>query len=294
MKTVRDRKAWLAGPNTECQPPADTRNRPVRLVLLGAPGVGKGTQAELLCRSVNACHLSVTDIFEAAKALEDGERTVAVDAALRCMRRGELLRDEIALGLLSERAGCLRCHGGFVLDGFPRTVKQAEALDELLTSHGSELDAVVSYELPGDHLAARLNGRRTCSICRTVFHTEARPPVSPGVCDHCAGMLYEREDDSAEAVRARVQAYERDMRPVLEFYRGKSLLLTVPAQGPPEEICERTLAWLQKPMEPDRSQKPPNGSVLKEPSPLAEVRSGLLTHARCAEGCQGLASTTKR
>ena len=148
MAPKRDRKAWLKGGTAVCDEPAEPSASPRRLVLLGAPGVGKGTQAELLCARLGACHLSTGDIFRAAKSLEACDRTTALTAALEYMRRGELVPDNTVLALVAERVGCLRCEGGFLLDGFPRTVAQAEALEKLLKSQKLKLDAVLSYELP--------------------------------------------------------------------------------------------------------------------------------------------------
>ena len=208
METKRDRKAWLKGGAAQCDtPPLDSKT-PRRLVLLGAPGVGKGTQAELLGARLGACHLSTGDIFRTAKGLDACERTPAMTAALEYMRRGELVPDETVLALVAERGGCLGCCGGFLLDGFPRTVAQADALDKLLKEQRVKLDAVLSYELPLEQIVARLSGRRTCAGCKAVFHLEARPPKVKGVCDHCGGSLYQREDDRPESIRVRMQAYE--------------------------------------------------------------------------------------
>lgn len=212
-----------------------------RLVLLGAPGVGKGTQAELLCAKLGACHLSTGDIFRAAKAMEPSERTPALTAALEHMRRGDLVPDETVLALVAERVGCLRCEGGFLLDGFPRTVTQAEALERLLAGEKVKLDAVLSYELPLEQVVSRLSGRRTCAGCKAVFHIQTRPSKVEGVCDHCGGKLYQREDDRPESIRVRMEAYERSTAPLAEFYRQRKLLLPISAEGSPEEIFNRTL-----------------------------------------------------
>jgi adenylate kinase len=235
METLRDRRAWITG----------GIRSPHRLVLLGAPGVGKGTQAELLCANLGACHLSTGDIFRAAKALDASERTPALTAALDYMRRGELVPDETVLALVTERVGCLRCQGGFLLDGFPRTVAQAKALEELLTGEKLKLDAVLSYDLPLEQIVLRLSGRRTCPNCKAVFHVETRPPKLPGICDHCGGQLYQREDDRPEAIRVRMEAYERSTAPLADFYRRRNLLLSIPADGSPEQIFQRTLDALK-------------------------------------------------
>ncbi len=245
MEPKRDRRKWLRGGMARCELPPKRQPRPARLVLLGAPGVGKGTQADLLCARLGACHLSTGDIFRGAKALAAGARTPALTTALEHMRRGELVPDETVLALVSERADCLRCPGGFLLDGFPRTVAQAEALEELLSRQKVGLGAVLSYELPLEKVVARLSGRRTCPNCKAVFHVEARPPKLEGVCDHCGAKLYQREDDRPESIRVRMEAYEKSTAPLAEFYRRRNLLMAIPAEGTPEEIFERTLAALK-------------------------------------------------
>lgn len=244
MQTIRDRKAWLQGPGADCNELPEHPDRPRRLVLLGAPGVGKGTQAEMLSARLGACHLSTGDIFRAAKALPACQRTPALTDALQYMRRGDLVPDQTVLALVAERVNCLRCDGGFLLDGFPRTVAQAEALERLLKKHKLRLDAVVSYELPIEKVVARLGGRRTCPECKAVFQVEARPPKIEGICDHCGGKLVQREDDRPESVRVRMKAYEKSTAPLADFYSARNLLRSVSAEGAPEEICERTLGLL--------------------------------------------------
>jgi adenylate kinase len=245
MEIKRDRKAWIRGGTARCEPLPKGNGSPRRLVLLGAPGVGKGTQAELLCANLGACHLSTGDIFRAAKAIDPAERTPALTAALDYMRRGDLVPDETVLAMVAERVGCLRCDGGFLLDGFPRTVAQAEALEKLLTGEHLKLDAVLSYELPLEQVVARLSGRRTCPGCKAVFHVETRPPKVAGVCDHCGGKLYQREDDRPESIRVRMEAYERSTAPLADFYKRRKLLFPIPANGSPEEIFKRTLGALK-------------------------------------------------
>ena len=246
MRNLRDRKAWLGSASANCDEPPAHLDQAKRLVLLGAPGVGKGTQAELLCEKLGTCHLSTGDLLRAAKALDDDERSAALTTAMRSMRRGELVSDATALGLVTERIGCIKCEGGFLLDGFPRTTVQAEALDALLTEHSSQLDAVISYDLPFEQIVERLSGRRTCSICRAVFHLASRPPKLEGFCDHCGGMLYQREDDSAQSIRVRIESYQQNTTPLIDYYRQKKLLLSVSALGTPEEICARTLSAIRQ------------------------------------------------
>ena len=244
METKPDRKAWLRGGGAACEPPPKPQRKLYRLVLLGAPGVGKGTQAELLSAKLGACQLSTGDIFRAAKSLPENERSPAINAALQYMRRGELVPDETVVAMVAERIGCLRCEGGFLLDGFPRTVAQAEALERLLDSQHLKLDAVLSYELPIEQVVARLGGRRTCSNCKAVFHLVNRPPKVPGVCDHCGGALYQREDDRPESVRVRMEAYEKSTAPLTEYYRRKRLLVPIEADGRPEAVFDRTMEAL--------------------------------------------------
>ena len=164
--------------------------QPRRLVLLGAPGIGKGTQAELLCKGLGTCHLSTRDVFRGAKSLDPCERSPALDAALQYMRRGDLVPDGTVLDMVKERLRCLTCQGGFLLDGFPRTVVQAEALSQMLQEQHVFLEAVLSYDLPLEQVVARLSGRRTCGKCKAVFHVTGRPPKKAGICDHCGGRLF--------------------------------------------------------------------------------------------------------
>ncbi|MGO8678915.1 MAG: adenylate kinase family protein [Limisphaerales bacterium] len=245
METKRDRKAWLRGGTAVCEPPPEKVKTPRRLVLLGAPGVGKGTQAELLAAKLGACQLSTGDIFRAAKSLEPGQRSPAITAALEFMRRGDLVPDGTVVDLVAERVGCLRCESGFLLDGFPRTVAQAGALEELLKKNNLKLDGVLSYELPIEKLVSRLAGRRTCPGCKAVFHVETRPPKVQGVCDHCGGALYQREDDRSESIRVRMDAYQKSTAPLADYYRDKGLLIPILAEGGPEDIFKRTLKALK-------------------------------------------------
>jgi adenylate kinase len=244
MQSQSNRNAWLKGGNARCEILPHPVGRPHHLVLLGAPGVGKGTQATLISERLGVCHLSTGDIFRAAKCSDECERTPAMTRALEFMRRGELVPDEIVLRLVSERAVCLRCRGGFLLDGFPRTVAQAEALEEVLTDQKGSLDAVVEYELPLEIIVARLSGRRTCSICKAVFHVDAVRPRIAGICDHCGSGLYQREDDRPESIRVRMDEYLKSTVPLEEYYRRRGLLVSVSAEGTPEQIFERTVAAL--------------------------------------------------
>ena len=246
MAQNHDRTAWLKGGDALCHTEPNGTAKPNRLVLLGAPGIGKGTQAELLCKNLGTCHLSTGDVFRAAKCLDDGERSPALDSALTFMKRGQLVPDATVLDMVRERTRCLRCPGGFLLDGFPRTVPQAEALAALLKEQNVPLNAVLSYELPIEQVVARLSGRRTCAGCKAVFHLQTRPPKVEGICDQCGGSLYQREDDRAEAIRVRMQAYEQSTVPLVDFYRRQNKLVSISAEGSPEEICRRSLEALER------------------------------------------------
>ncbi|HME33897.1 MAG TPA: nucleoside monophosphate kinase [Candidatus Sulfotelmatobacter sp.] len=251
----KDRAAWLRGPSAKCE--AAPVSGPAglaawRLVLLGAPGVGKGTQADLLHQRLGACHLSTGDVFRAAGSRSDCEQTPAMIEALGYMRRGALVPDSTVWEMVRERIECLRCGGGFILDGFPRTLAQAESLQQLMDSEKLALTAVVNYDLPFSEIVARLGGRRTCEKCKAVFHMTERPPKVAGCCDRCDGKLFQREDDRPASITVRLEAYERSTAPLIEFYKKLSLLVQVTATGSPDEICARTLALL----DPVRIERP--------------------------------------
>jgi adenylate kinase len=241
---VGDRIAWLKG-GTVCyaREPGESV-RPWRLVLLGAPGVGKGTQAELLSKRLGPCQLSTGEIFRAAKQHSNGDLSPAMKAALEYMRRGELVPDETVLDILRERAHCLQCPTGFLLDGFPRTATQARALQLMLKELDVKLDAVVSYELSTEQVIERISGRRICPQCKANYHLTAMPPRKDGVCDVCGAALIQREDDRPEAVRIRLEAYEKSTKPLEDFYRSLDLLVPVKVGTVPEVTFERTITAL--------------------------------------------------
>lgn len=236
------RSAWLQGPSVPCDIQAKL-GTPYRLVLLGAPGVGKGTQAELLTQRLGACHLSTGDLFRAATHSEC-EPSPAMKQALEFMRRGELVPDSTVWEMVCERSACLRCGGGFILDGFPRTLGQAESLGALMESEGISLTAVINYDLAPSEIVARLGGRRTCERCKSVYHETERPPKLPGVCDKCRGGLIQREDDRPESIQVRLETYVRSTAPLIDFYRRRGLLVQVEATGTPDEIYDKTVAML--------------------------------------------------
>jgi adenylate kinase len=241
-----DRIAWLQSPSSECSAVPAKRKNAWRLVLLGAPGVGKGTQAELLTERLHACHLSTGDVFRAASKRRDCDQSPAMKAALEYMRRGELVPDSTVWEMVRERSHCILNCGGFILDGFPRTLGQAESLRELMEKERLSLSAVVNYELPVHEIVQRLSGRRTCEKCKSVFNVKERPPKIEAVCDHCGGLLIQREDDRPEAITVRLEAYERSTAPLIQFYNNLGLLMPVVAKGSPDEILARTMDRMDK------------------------------------------------
>jgi adenylate kinase len=240
-----DRAGWLQGPPAECSAPPPETQSPWRLVLLGAPGVGKGTQADLLRERLGACHLSTGDVFRAAGSRSPCEQTPAMRAAIEHMRRGELVPDSTVWEMVRERSACIRCRGGFILDGFPRTLAQAEALKQHMENERLSISAVVNYELPLAEIVTRLSGRRTCKNCKAVFHVTRQPSRNEGTCDHCGGPLYQREDDRPESITVRLEAYDRSTEPLIRFYKDLGLLVSVPAAGSPDEICQLTMTALE-------------------------------------------------
>ena len=245
MNAKPDRAAWLKGGYVRCSVQLKPQPKKRRFVLLGPPGVGKGTQAVLLSEQLGVCHLSTGDVFRVAKMLL-GQRpcSPSMVRAVGYMNAGELVPDEIVLPLLAERASCLNCGGGFLLDGFPRTVGQAEALEKILAENETVLDAVLNYELPLEQIVARLSGRRTCPNCNRTFHIESLPPKRSGICDDCGVNLFQREDDRPETIRVRMEAYQKSTVPLTDFYRRQGLLVSISAGATPAATFERTLKTL--------------------------------------------------
>lgn len=239
-----NRAGWFTAGKVECDPIPPPREHPARIILLGPPGVGKGTQAVRLCARLRACHLSTGDVLRHAQCQHD--RSPAMQAAIECMTRGELVAEELIIELVRERAGCLRCQGGFLLDGFPRTLRQAQALDQILADLGIQLDAAVCFELPLDQIVDRLSGRRVCPKCRLTYHVTAQPPSAAGICDGCGAALEQRADDRPESIAVRMKLYEEETQPLLQHYERAGLLVRVMASGSPDEIHLRAIETLQR------------------------------------------------
>jgi adenylate kinase len=195
---------------------------------------------------LGTCHLSTGDLFRAAECHDAS--SPALRAAVEAMRRGELVSDDVVIELVREHGAALRCPQGFLLDGFPRTVAQAEALESILAEQGVALDAVLCYDLPLEEILVRLGGRRTCSACNAVYHETAAPPRVEGRCDLCGGQLVQREDDRPESIRVRMQAYDASTRPLMEYYRRAGKLLVVSAHGTPDAVMKRSLRALKRRM----------------------------------------------
>jgi adenylate kinase len=237
---VGKRAVWLNAGNSRCTVLPPPSKEAHRLVLLGAPGVGKGTQAELLHQWCGACHLSTGEIFRAANRLPLEERSASIRDALDYMDRGAAVPDQMVLALMWERLRCLHCGGGFLLDGFPRTLSQAEAFERLLRVEELPLTAAINYELPLDKIVERMAGRRVCSGCKGVFNFTDKSS-SPEFCPDCGAKLYQCEDDRPELIRIRIEAYHRTTKPLIEFYLQRCLLLTISAEGNAPEILRRTV-----------------------------------------------------
>lgn len=195
----------------------------MNLVLMGLPGAGKGTQAEKIVEKYGIPHISTGDMFRAAMK----EGTSLGLKAKSYMDKGELVPDDVTIGIVRERLGKADCEKGFLLDGFPRTVAQAEALEEILNELKRPIDAVLSIDVDQDQLMARLTGRRICKDCGSTYHVVYNPPKQEGVCDKCGGELYQRADDNEETVSNRLEVNLKQAKPLLDFYEEKGYLKTI-------------------------------------------------------------------
>ncbi|GAA0605229.1 adenylate kinase [Streptomyces crystallinus] len=214
----------------------------MRIVLVGPPGAGKGTQAAFLAKNLGIPHISTGDLFRAniSQGTELGKQAKAY------MDAGNLVPDEVTIGMAKDRMAQQDAQSGFLLDGFPRNVVQAEALDEALKADGVKLDAVLDLEVPEDEVVKRIAGRR---ICRTdsahVFHVAYNAPKTPGVCDICGGELYQRGDDTEDTVRKRLEVYHSETEPIIDYFRAQGLVVTISALGKVDEVTERAMHALK-------------------------------------------------
>jgi adenylate kinase len=243
LKNIENAR-WLRGSSSCSKPRFRERRSCWRLVLLGPPGVGKGTQSQLLKQRLGTCHLSTGDLFRAACSRVGCNPTPAVAEAMNYMRRGELVPDSTVWDMVRERTECLRCRVGFLLDGFPRTLPQAEQLQTFLEDALLPLSAVVEYKMPLDEIIKRLSGRRVCETCNAVFHVTSRPPKVEGVCNDCGGRLYQRPDDCPASISVRMEAYRNSTSPLIEYYKDLGLLTSIDADGSADQVFARTMGAL--------------------------------------------------
>ncbi|GAK60177.1 adenylate kinase [Candidatus Vecturithrix granuli] len=204
----------------------------MRLILLGPPGAGKGTQAQKLSQNYQIPQISTGDILR--QAVKDGTDTGKKAKAY--MDRGDLVPDDVILGIINDRIRAEDCQNGYIFDGFPRTVAQAEGLDVLLQQLNTLLDAVVYIDVPDDEVVARLSGRRTCKDCGALYHICYNPPATAGVCDACGGELFQRDDDNETTIRQRLSVYHDQTSPLIHYYAQRNLVKTIAGAGAPEEI----------------------------------------------------------
>ena len=214
----------------------------MRLILLGLPGVGKGTQAKILAQRQGLLHISTGDMFReaAAAGTELGKRAQEV------MSAGALVPDEVTIGMLLERIAKPDAAKGLMLDGFPRTIPQAEALDAALANEGSKIDSVLYIQVPEAELVARLTGRWSCGNCGAIYHMQSKPPKAAGVCDECGGALSQRADDQPATVNARLDTNRAWTEALAEYYSKQGKLQAIDGTGSPDDITARLEGALVK------------------------------------------------
>ena len=212
----------------------------MKIVMLGPPGAGKGTQADVLSEELGILHISTGDMFR--RAVKD-ETAMGLEAK-RYMDSGALVPDEVTIGIVRERIAMDDCAKGFILDGFPRTVYQAEALDDILMGWKASLDAVICISVDTETLIGRLSGRRTCKNCGALYHVSYNPPKAEGACDKCGGELFQRDDDREETVRRRLEVYGEQTLPLVDHYQEKGLLVDIRGNQDKDKVTEDILAAL--------------------------------------------------
>ncbi len=214
----------------------------MRVVLVGPPGAGKGTQAQFIASNLAIPKISTGDIFRynVSAGTELGQQAKAF------MDRGDLVPDEVTIAMVSDRLLEDDAQAGFLLDGFPRNVPQAETLRKLLAEWDARLDIVLELVVDDDEVVRRLSGRRTCRRCGRIWHILFEPPTRPGLCDDCGGELFQRDDDREETIRHRLDVYQKQTQPLISFYADEGILLGIDATGPVEEITERAMSALRR------------------------------------------------
>lgn len=214
----------------------------MNLILLGAPGAGKGTQAQYICEKYGIPQVSTGDMFRAAIK----NQTPMGKEAEGYLNSGKLVPDEVVVGLVKERLSQDDCQNGFVLDGFPRTVAQADALTQILPEIGKKLNGVLNFEVDQNILVERLSGRRVCRNCGATYHVDFAPTKEEGVCDKCSGETYQRADDSENTVRDRLKVYDDQTAPLIGYYREKNLIKDLNAVGSMDEIRQKIASLLEE------------------------------------------------
>ena len=209
----------------------------MQLLLMGPPGAGKGTQAAELVKKLNIPHISTGDMFRAAvkEGTELGKQAKAV------MDAGGLVPDEITIGIVRERLAKDDCKKGFILDGFPRTVEQADALKSILDNLGIKLSRVLNIHVPVSDLVERAVGRRICKKCGATYHVKFNPTREEGVCDNCGGELYQRKDDNEETMKNRLSAYESSTKPLIDYYKKAGIYTEIDGRQPIDKVTEDLL-----------------------------------------------------
>jgi adenylate kinase len=212
------------------------------IIFLGAPGAGKGTQAATVAGELNLAHIATGDMFREAQKQE----TELAKQARFYMEKGELVPDEITIQMVLERISAPDCEDGLIFDGFPRTLKQAEALDEALGEQGKMIDSVIYIKVSEAELLERLSGRWICRQCQAPYHMVNSPPQTPGKCDRCGGELYQRPDDTPETVKERLRVYLAETAPLIDYYKRAGKLLEVGGEGSVDDVRQRILVALGK------------------------------------------------
>ncbi|OGW67293.1 MAG: adenylate kinase [Nitrospirae bacterium RIFCSPLOWO2_02_FULL_62_14] len=212
----------------------------MRLIFLGAPGVGKGTQADLIAAKFGRPKISTGDILREAVR----NKTPMGVQAKACMDQGKLVPDSVVVGIVRDKLAEPVCARGFLLDGFPRTVPQAEELTAMLKTRGLQLDRVINVSVPREDIVRRLTGRRSCPKCQAVFHVEFTPPKRAGFCDRCGDELMQRSDDTRETVENRLAVYEEQTAPLIAYYRQRGILSDVDGTGTVEQVQQRVAELL--------------------------------------------------
>ena len=207
----------------------------MNIILIGPPGVGKGTQAKFLVKAYNIPQISTGNMLRTNVR----ESTPLGNEAKQFMNAGQLVPDSVILGMMESRFNDSDCKSGYILDGFPRTIPQAEGLDNLLNNMGQQIDSVLVLDVNHEEIVKRLSSRRSCKECDTVYNLLFDPPASEGICDKCEGVLYQRDDDKPETIQQRLAVYSEQTSPLIDFYTQKGLAKTINGAGKIDEVKNR-------------------------------------------------------